>query len=215
MASHLSLPFLALVTVIVLDVDRSPTYTAEARVSMNRISDSTTSNEYEYDDYYDLLSSDFILDDTVEIVRGNVFAAAVAERLAEQGISVSPETVDGALTASREHRILTISSSSMDSGLAVVVANVAAIELREDFSNYIGQEGEPLPITIRPVDVPTAAASDTLRTRTLYVIVILVAAGFGFLLALALEYFDDSLDRNTIQAALGINVLGVVREDRK
>ena len=210
----LTIPLVAVVVISIFEMNRETQYTASARVSVSRLSEGTTSVDYEFDDYYDLLASDFILDDTVEVVRGNVFAAAVAERLAGQNIIVDSAALSDALNASREHRILTIQYTSSEHGLAVVVANVASIELRENFQNYIGLEGEPLPMTIRPVDVPVGAESDDLRVRLTYVLALLVAGGLGFLLALSLEYFDQSLDSETAQTATGLSVLGVVSEPR-
>lgn len=210
----LILPLVALVVVVVAESERSPQYTAAARVSMARVSDDETTNEYEFDNYYDFLVSEFILDDSVEIVRGNVFAAAVSERLVERGIFVDPPTVDGALDASREHRILTIRSTTGDNGLSIIIANAAATEIREDYQDYLGAAEEPLPVTIRPVDISTSAESDSFQVRLTYLLAIIVAAGFGLLVALALEFFDDRLTSETAKAALGLDVLGVVPEDR-
>ncbi len=207
------LPLAAALAIVVYDGSRKTQYTAESRLSVSRLSGESTDGEYEFDDYYDLLSSDFILDDTAEIVRGNVFAAAVAERLQGQGIEVQVESVANALAATREHRILSIDATTDDEGLAIVIANVAAIELQEDFADYLGVEGDPLPITIRPVEVPIAAESDDLRVRLTYIMALVVAVGFGVLLALLVEYFDDSLDLDAAETALGIDLLGVVRDN--
>ncbi|CAN5485941.1 hypothetical protein BH23CHL2_BH23CHL2_00230 [soil metagenome] len=208
------LPLVALVFVVIIDSRRDPQYTAQARVSINRLSDQVTTDDYEFDDYYDFLASDFILDDTVEIVRGNVFAAAVTERLQAQGVHIDGGTVEGSLDASREHRILTIRSTTGDMGLSVIIANVASLELREDFTDYLGVESDPLPITIRPVEVPVAAESDNLQVRLTYLMLVVAAGGLGLLLALGFEYFDDSLTEDNAQPALGIDLLGVVHEDR-
>lgn len=210
----LVLPLIVIGVIAVAERERSPTYTAAARVSMVRVSEAETTDKYEFDDYYDFLGSEFILDDSVEIVRGNVFAAAVSERLAEQGIFVDPPAVDGALDASREHRILTIRSTTEDNGLSIIIANAAATEIREDYRDYLGAADEPLPVTIRPVDVSTSAESDSFQVRLTYLLAIIVAAGFGLLVALALEYFDDRLTPETARASLALNVIGVVREDR-
>jgi capsular polysaccharide biosynthesis protein len=211
----LAVPALAIILIVYIDSRRDTQYTAEARVSVSRLSEGTTSIDYEFDDYYDLLASDFILDDTVEVVRGNVFARAVAERLAAQNVLVDPQTVDAAIDASREHRILTISSTSSEEGLSVIVANVAAIELQENFANYLGQDGEPLPMTIRPVDVPIDAQSDDLRVRITYVLAFIVAVGFGIVVALAIEYFDRSLDAESAEAVTGLSLLGTVTESSR
>ncbi len=154
------------------------------------------------------------MDDTVEIVRGNVFASAVADRLAGQGIEIDASAVEGALDASRQHRILTIVATANDQGLAVVIANVASAELREDFANYLGVEGDPYPVTMRPVDVPVKAEPDDLRVKLTYLMAIIVAGGFGILLALGLEYFDQTINIDTARDAVGLDVLAVVREER-
>lgn len=209
------IPLAALAAILVVEQARETQYTAQARISMTRLSGEPRTEEYEFDDYYDLLASDFILDDAVEVVRGNVFATAVAERMSEQGIEIDPGTIDGALAASREHRILTISSTTSDHGLAVVIANFASAELQEDFDDYLGVEGEPLPVTIRPVQVPFDAEPDDFRIRLTYLIALVVAGGFGVFVALAFEYFDESLRLESAAEAVGLEVLGVVRENRQ
>lgn len=206
------IPLVALGAILFVEQSRNTQYTAQARLSISRLSGRTTPSDYEYDDYYDLLSTDFILDDTVEVVRGNVFAAAVAERLSQQGILVDPGTVEGSLDATREHRILTILSTTDDQGLAIVIANVAANELQENFDNYLGGTDDPLPITIRPVQVPVSADSDDLRMQLTYLLALVVSSGFGLLVALGLEYFDQSVRLETAAEAVGVDVLGVVRE---
>jgi capsular polysaccharide biosynthesis protein len=210
----LMLPLAMLVVIAIFEQSRETNFTAQARISVSRLSGEQPSTQYQYDDYYDLLSSDFIVDDTVEIVRGNVFAAAVAKRLAEQGINIDASAVEGALDASREHRILTIVATANDQGLAVVIANVASLEIREDFSNYLGVEGDPYPVTMRPVDVPVNAKPDDLRVKLTYLMAIIVAGGFGILLALGLEYFDKSINVDSAEDAIGLDVLAVVREER-
>ncbi len=179
---------------------------------MNQLSGETTAGDYEYDNYYDYLASDFILDDLVEIVRGNVFAAGVAARLEEQGVQLTPSDVAGALAASREHRVLTILSTSRDHGLAVLIGNAAAIELRENFMAYLGSDDVDLPMTIRPVDVPLEAQPDTWRVRLTYILAVVVAAGFGLLVGIFLDYLDDSIPTATAaEAATGLPVIGTVR----
>lgn len=206
------IPLVALAAIVVIDRSRETQYTAQARLSITRLSGSTTTNEYEYDDYYDLLATDFILDDTVEVVRGNVFATAVSERLSEQGVSIDPVAVDTALAATREHRILTITSTTDDPGLSIVIASVASTELQEDFEDYIGVEDDPLPITIRPIQIPLDTESDDLRVQLTYLMALLVAGGFGLLVALGLEYLDSTVRPDSAAETLGIAMLGVVRE---
>lgn len=210
------LPALVLLLVAYLDLTRSPVYTAEARVSISKISDQTTETDYEFDDYYDLLSTDFILDDLTEVVRGNVFAAGVAQRLNDQGIPISSDEVENALSGSREHRILTISASSSDHGRAVVIASAAATEVDENFYAYAGPETFELPIIVRPVQVPINAEADTTRMRLTYALAVIVAGGFGLLLAMLLEYLDDTLpDAPAASAVTGLDVLGVVPGDAR
>jgi capsular polysaccharide biosynthesis protein len=210
----LVLPVLVLALVGYLDQSRTPNFSAHARVSVSRISDETTESEYEFDDYYDNLSTEFIIDDLLEIVRGNVFASAVAERMTAQGVNVDLGTVAGALSTSREHRVLTIQATTKDHGLSVVIANVAATELRENFASYIGPSFGETPLTIRPVDVPTEASPDTNRVRLLYILALVVAGGFGLLLALLWEYFDESLyDAGEAAATTGLALLGSVPGD--
>lgn len=212
----LILPLLVVVLTAYLDQTRTASYTADARVSLSAISDESTTSDYEFDNYYDFLTTEFIIDDTLEIIRGNVFAGAVADRLNAQGLNVGLGTVAGALSTSRDHRILTIHATTSDHGLSVVIANMAATELRENFQSYVGSSAVPLPLTVRPVDVPTEAEPDTERVRLLYILAVVVAGGFGLLIAALWEYFDESFqDGPAAASTTGLPLLAVVPGDER
>ncbi|MFW6075600.1 MAG: Wzz/FepE/Etk N-terminal domain-containing protein [Chloroflexota bacterium] len=185
-------------------VTRTPEYSATARLSVVRSPDAQIPTEYQYDEYYNYLASEFAIDDLVEIVQGSVYAEAVAQRVSEGGLPVSGGEVRAALTASREHRVITMNVASSDDRLAVAIATAAVDELRENAIAYLSNQDEPMPIIARAIDVPTGAAPDTERVQLIFVLAVVVSAGFGVLLALLIDLLDDRFfDEESAEYAMG------------
>ena len=73
-----------------------------------------TPGQYTYDGYYTALSSEYLVDDFSEIVKGSEFAAEVSRRLANQGITVSPGAIQGSAQTGKLHRILQLTLYGSD-----------------------------------------------------------------------------------------------------
>ncbi len=189
----LALPLLVIIFAIYQDVTRTTNYTATARLSVVRQPETDIPEDFQFDEYYNYLASEFEIDDLVEIVRGNVFANNVAIRIAASGETASGGEVQGAIVADRKHRILTISATSSDPEQALRIANAAATEVLENTSSYLGHEQSEPVSTVRAVQLPGGVSSDTQRTRLILILSILVAFGFGVLLAFAIDYLDDRI----------------------
>src|SRR5690606_2693122 len=107
----LLVPALVLVGVVVQATQTKPSYTATARVAVTHAPEvePPQPDYFRYDDYYTYLASEYLIDDLVEVVRGNVFAADVAKTIDETtGIQVSPGEIQGAISSDRLNRILSI-----------------------------------------------------------------------------------------------------------
>lgn len=182
---------------------RTPEYSATARLSVVRSPDAQIPTEYQYDEYYNYLASEFAIDDLVEIVQGSVFSEAVANRLTEGGNPVTGGEVQGALSANREHRIITLSVASSESQRATDIAVASLTELQENAIAYLSNQDEPMPIIARPIEVPVGAAPDTNRAQLIVILAVIVALGFGVLLALLVDYLDDRFfDEESVEHAI-------------
>lgn len=206
----LILPLLAAVVAVYQDATRDEQYSANARLAVVRLPEAPSSPDFRYDEYYNYLASEFKIDDLVETVRGNVFAAAVAERM-----NASTGEVQGALTAERQHRILTINVTTGDPERTMQINRAIVEELEQNPELYVDVLTDGAGASVRAIQIPDHAAPDSQRARLLLVLGIMVAAGAGVLLAFLLEYLDDTLyNDETTAHALELPVIGVVPAER-
>lgn len=211
-----ALPIVVLLFTVYQETGRTPTYSSTARLSVVRTPDNAPPTEFQFDEYYNYLSSEFAIDDLVEIVRGNVFADAVADDLQAAGWNLSGGDVQGALAVSRQHRILSLTATSTDPERALAIAAASAAELEQNAVSYLGAPGVDMPAIVRPVQIPTGAAADTQRTRLILLMTLVVALGIGVLLAFVVDYLDDTLyDLDAVNDVMRLPHLTTVRGARK
>lgn len=166
--------------------------------------------EYNYDGYYNALASEYLIDDFSEIVKGSAFAAEVSRRLADQGITVAPGSIQGSTQAGKLHRILNVTLYGGDAGQlnAIADAVTAAITeathlfmprlLADQGAVYLVNRGQPV------------AIGPGLRQRLDLPLRLALALVAGILIVFLLDYLDDRLrDRKQLEA-LGIPVVGEI-----
>lgn len=197
-------------------MNRDHSYSADAKVVYMLSPDAPVPNEFEYDDYYNYLASEYAIDDLVELVKGNVFAEAVAERLQAEGQQIGTGEVQAALSATREHRVLTITSTTGDPDRSVMIARAAQQEVQEGAVKFlVNRSADGSPAIVQSVQVPTGAASDQNRARLLLILSLIVAVGAGVVLAFVIDYLDDRVqDADGVTEALSLPILASVRERR-
>lgn len=166
--------------------------------------------EYNYDGYYSALASEYLIDDFSEIVRGSAFADEVSRRLADQGITIAPGSIQGSTQAGKLHRILNITLSGGDAAQLNAIADAVSAAmtdaaylfmprlLADQGAVYLVNRGQP------------AAIGPSLRQRLDLPLRLALALVAGILIVFLLEYLDDRLrDRQQLEA-LGIQVLGEI-----
>ncbi len=211
----LILPLLVSLVVIYQDSTRVTQYSANARVSVVRMPDSGPAEDFRYDEYYNYLASEFKIDDLVETVGGNVFAEAVAARLADGGLDIDAGGVQAALSAGRQHRILSLTATTTESDRSLLISRAAVEELEGNAAHYLDIPGDANGAIVRVVQYPNHAATDTTQARIILVLGVLVALGAGALLAFLVDYLDDTLyDADNTSAATKLPVLAIVPADR-
>ncbi len=209
-----ALPLLVGLLAIAQEVSRDTTYAAYAKLRV--ISEQLEGDFTDYPADDNFIASEYAIDDLVEAVRGNVFSAVVAERVQAAGIAIGREEVQSAISAEREHRVLTVTVRSGDPARAEAIAREATAELEAGAFEYIGLPSPDAGSVVRVIDQPGNAGPDTSRARLLLLLQVIAAAGAGVLLAFLVDYLDDTLhDGESTAATLGLPHLASVPAERR
>jgi len=209
-----ALPLLVGLLAIFQEASRDTTYVTDAKLRVISEQLEGEFTDYPMDDNF--IASEYAIDDLVEAVRGNVFAAAVAERIRASGIDVGSDEVQAAIAAEREHRVLNVTVRSGDPARAEVIARAATAELEAGAFEYIGLSSPDAGSVVRVIDQPGYAGPDTSRARLLLLLQVIAAAGAGVLLAFLVDYLDDRLyDGDATAATLGLPHLASVPAERR
>jgi capsular polysaccharide biosynthesis protein len=210
-------PAIVLMGVLYQSRRTNPTYTATAKLSVVRAAQQANNPDVnQYNGYYQYLASEYALDDLVQVVEGNVFADDVAAHIkSDSGADVSAGEVQGALQSSRINRILTISATSTTPDRAVLIASEAAKTLEQNGTNYF-KTSPDVAASIQTIQKPLGAGENTSKRLLLYLMQIAVAVFAGVLIALFIDYLDDTLRTpESVSTALGLPVLGVIPDERR
>ena len=115
--------------------------------------------------YYAWLTSEYLVDDFTEVVRSDLFAQNVSERLSQQDITVPAGTIRGSAATGKQHRIITLSFAWPDAAELAAITDAAAAELTENAPLYFQQLGtDGAGITL--LDAPSVTpAGRSLRDR--------------------------------------------------
>lgn len=188
---------------------RTSTYTASMRFNVG-IQPERIPGVYTYDRYYTLLTSEYLVDDLGEIVRSGVFAAAVNERLASQGISVPPGAIGANTQPGKLHRILTVNITWPDAGVLAAIADAVAATLTEGSAEFFGQFSAA-EADIRLIDAPAISeVGRPAREQLDLPLRVLLALVAGIGLAFLLDYLDTSVRERSDLEQMGLPVLGEV-----
>ena len=182
-------------------------YTAEVRVLLNRVpTQDGPIGDYRFDDYYRFVSTEYLLDDLVEEVRGNQFAQAVLARMHERGYTdLSLRDVERALQPTRAHRILTVEVVAPSRPQALEMAQVVEMMLTAGIEQYAPPDGSS--VRARVIHLDDQAQSNLARLITTYAVQVLLALLLGLGLAILLDYLDDRMRGIADARALGMPVL--------
>jgi capsular polysaccharide biosynthesis protein len=164
--------------------------------------------------YYAWLTSEYLVDDFTEVVRSDLFAQNVSERLSEQDIQVPAGTIRGSAASGKQHRIITLSFSWPDAAELAAITDAAAAELTENATLYfqqLGTDGAGITLLDAPVVVP---AGRSLRDRLDLPLRLLIAFLAGVALVFFLDYLDTSVRGRSELEALGYVILGEIPKHR-
>jgi capsular polysaccharide biosynthesis protein len=189
-----------------------PTYTASAQLTVTRVPQQIDLEEFRYNEYYLFLASEFLVDDLVEVVRGNVFAEDVHQRIIDEfGVDVPPGEVQAAIDSERRHRILTLDVSHHNQDYAVMIAQAATRQLSDSATDYFGFDPDERGAVVEPIQIPGAASPAMGRDQIFWALQLMVALFGGLVIAVFLEYIDDRLyTAEMVERSLGLEVVGEV-----
>jgi len=165
---------------------------------------------YTYDRYYTMLTSEYLVDDLGEIVRSQVFAQAVSQRLKDQGLTVPAGAIGASTQPGKLHRILTVNVSWGDEAQLRAIANAIVATMTESSADFFGQFSAQ-EADIRLIDPPVVSVVGRPAREQLDLplrVLLALAAGIG--LAFLWDYLDDSVRDRAELEQMGIAVLGVV-----
>lgn len=195
-------------------------YQATMRFTVGILPEERPPNEYGYDYYYTWVTSEYLADDLVEVVKGGAFARAVQAQMAAAGVP-DPVNPAGSITGSAEHRILSVTVTRTGGNEAAEqvahVAEAAAAVLQERAGEFFGQvdhnaAAADLTLTDPPVVVPLPPELTARLDLPLRLGLALLA---GVALAFLLDYLDTTVCDRAELEAMGLPVLGEIPAERR
>ena len=165
----------------------------------------------DYDRYYPWLASEYIANGLADAAGGNIFAQAVASRLAKAGHEIKPEEIQPRIVTDNAQSILVVYLTWPDAEQSVAVAEAIAAELTTNGAAYFPQlEGiEPavhLQDTPVPVPLPPGLRAQLMGPA----IKIGLAMSLGIALALLWHYLDPTVREAEELETIGLNVLAEI-----
>jgi capsular polysaccharide biosynthesis protein len=169
----------------------------------------------DYDRYYSWLSSEYIANALADIAVTGTFAENVATRLNNDGLTVDPHAIQGAIVSDNAQSVFVIYLTWPDPEQLPHVADAVSGELTENGAAYFPQL-RTIGSVARRVDTPSATAQPpSLRAQLLgpgLRILLALAVGIG-LVALA-HYFDPMVRERAELEGLGVHVLSSIPKQR-
>lgn len=149
------------------------------------------------------LASEYLADDLAQVLRGGAFAAQISEQV---GFPVPA----GAIMASREHRILSVSIDWGDPDQVQAIAEAVGAAVQDGGADFFPQlEGVQAAAIL--VDGPgIGQVGRSLRDALNLPLRLAVGLAAGLALAFLWDYLDDSVRDRAEVEAMGVAVMGEI-----
>jgi capsular polysaccharide biosynthesis protein len=185
----------------------APSFTATMRFVVGIRPEEVGRDVYTYDRYYTWLTAEYLCDDLAEVIKSRAFAADVARRA---GLAVPPGAIQGATSAGKLHRIVTVSIVWPNEAELKNLAEAVALTLREEGNVYFAQLDTAAAVAslIDPPSITRAGVS--LRQRLDLPLRLLLALVAGVALTILLDYLDVTIRHRADLAALGLPILAEI-----
>ena len=188
---------------------RPPTYVMGMSFSVG-VRPQHLPDEYTYDGYYSALSSEYLVDDFSELVKGSEFAAAVSQRLADEGIVVAPGQIQGLTQTGKLHRILTVTVVDGDPERVQKIAGAVAETITKDTSRFMPRLLEDQGAVYLVNKGGVVAIGPSLKQRLDLPLRLALALLAGIGLAFLLEYLVPCVQTRQDMENLGVKVLAEI-----
>jgi capsular polysaccharide biosynthesis protein len=191
-----------------------PSYSASLRLLVG-VLPTAGADVTSYDpNFYAWQTSEYLVDDFTEVVRSDLFAQQVSQRLAAQGLTIPAGAIQGSSATGRLHRILTLSLTWPNQSELEAISAAVMTELQENTPFYFRQLGTETAIVsildeprINPIGPP-------LRQQMEFPVRLSLAFLAGVLLVFLLAYLDTTIHHRQELEALGLPVLGEIPRHR-
>lgn len=198
---------LSLISFLAFAPKQAATFSASMRFVVGIRPEAGGGAYYTYDRYYTWLTAEYLLDDLAEVVKSRRFAQDVAT---VAGVQVPVGTIQGATSAGKLHRILSIQIIWGNSEELLRLAEAVTTILLESGDLYFAQlSAESAVVSL--IDPPQiAVVGPSLRQRIDFPLRLMLSLVAGVALSFLLDYLDQSIrDRRDVEA-LGIVILAEV-----
>jgi capsular polysaccharide biosynthesis protein len=204
------------------------TYATSVSVVVRQNPNPPTAVFFDFNNYYNWLSNEFLSDDYTLIVSSRAFADRVAQQLQANPTkysidtsNVQPRDVEGTISADRKHRVLTLTVHTVGKAnftLSQAIANAAVDVLTAQSvptATLPVLNGVPIEDNVRFGALDRAGTDNTSSSVNRGLIDAAIRVGLGVAAALALafllEYWDDRLrDEAEAERLLGVPVLAAI-----
>lgn len=164
--------------------------------------------------YYDWLTSEYIVGALKDWVRTGAFAEAVSAELAADGLAIPPGAVAGTIAASDNARslLLVYLGGGDPAQISAIAAAVVTVLQEQNAAALPSLGGQPAVVTV--LDPLSAngpvAASPSLRSSLDLPLRLALALAAGLALALAAHYFDPVVREKAELEKLGLPVVAEI-----
>jgi len=170
-------------------------------------------DQFNYDNYYAWLSSEYLVDDMTALVSSQVFANDVNRHLQEMGstVQIPPSSIGGVTIGGKQHRILSLHVTWHNPDELAQIAQAIVATMEQDSSSYLAQLGTAGAL-IQVIDEPTPPGQNplSLTQRLDLPVRILLALAVGIGLTFLVDYLDTSIRGRSELESMGIAVLAEV-----
>lgn len=169
----------------------------------------------DYDRHYAWLTSEYIARGLAKVAETGVFAQAVAERLAEQGVDVAPALVQAAIVSDYAESVVILYLTGPDPDRLVAMADAVSAELTDNGPRYFPQMQGLGPVARRLDDPVPVPLPPSLRAQLVGPgLRLLLAVGVGVGLAFLAHYLDPTVRERPDVEAAGVPVLASIPKRR-
>ena len=183
------------------------TYSAAMRFTVGLKPELSDGTYYTYDRYYAWRTAEYLLDDLAEVIKSAAFAQDVAQL---SGLHIPPGTIQGATSAGKLHRILTVIISWPDPDELGRISEASVHILQNQSDRYFSQLATDSAV-VALIDPPAIGPVDlSLRQRLDLPLRLLLALLTGIALTFVLDYLDDTVRHSADLADTQLPILAEI-----